>query len=584
MMSNGSFLLPSLARSSPLLSFFVKIPLPLIYRQSRSHFRSFDCYSTCLSFERLLVDNISLDRFSLGKSSRFCTLASSRETSAPVPNSMSSRATKKARRESPEGLLKHKFDMCSKHGDVAEALRLYDEARSNGVQLNLNHYNVLLYLCSSSGSGSSGELSGEMVSPDLVLKRGFEIFQQMVIDKVAPNEATITSAARLAAAAEDPERAFELVKQMKIFGIPPKLRSYGPALFGFCKKGEAERAYEVDAHMTESGVVPEETELSALLKLSSDTKKGDKVYEMLHRLRTTIRQVSESTAEFIEAWFESEEAAKVGKVDWDVNKVKEGVRSGGGGWHGQGWLGTGSWRALRTQIKEEGVCQSCNEKLVCIDIDPRETENFATSLTSLACGREVKEDFLRFQEWLQRHGPFDAVIDAANVGLIKQHTFSFFQLKSVVHQLRQISPSKKLPLIILHTSRVNGGPAQDPRNKKLIEMWKKVGALYATPAGSNDDWYWLYAAVSCNCLLVTNDEMRDHLFQLLGTSFFPRWKEKHQVRLSVSSKGPQLHMPPPYSIVIQESEDGRWHVPTVTGDDLETPRQWLCATRARNTD
>ncbi|RVW94313.1 Proteinaceous RNase P 1, chloroplastic/mitochondrial [Vitis vinifera] len=41
--------------------------------------------------------------------------------------------------------------------------------------------------------------------------------------------------------------------------------------------------------------------------------------------------------------------------------------------------------------------------------------------------------------------------------------------------------------------------------------------------------YWLYAAVNGNCLLVTNDEMRDHLFQLLGTSFFPRWKEKHQV-------------------------------------------------------
>lgn len=41
--------------------------------------------------------------------------------------------------------------------------------------------------------------------------------------------------------------------------------------------------------------------------------------------------------------------------------------------------------------------------------------------------------------------------------------------------------------------------------------------------------YWLYAAVTCKCLLVTNDEMRDHLFQLLGTSFFPRWKEKHQV-------------------------------------------------------
>lgn len=234
-------------------------------------------------------------------------------------------------------------------------------------------------------------------------------------------------------------------------------------------------------------------------------------------------------------------------------------------------------------MDENGVCQSCSEKLVCIDIDPKETENFATSLANLASKKEVRADFVRFQEWLRRHGPFDTVVDGANVGLVKQQFFNFFQLKSVVNQLREMSPSKRLPLVILHQSRVNGGPAQNPKNKQLIETWKKAGALYATPGGSNDDWYWLYAAVSSNCLLVTNDEMRDHLFQLLGTSFFPRWKEKHQVRLSVSTKGPSLHMPPPYSIVIQESEDGRWHVPTVTGDDLEAPRQWLCATRAKDT-
>jgi proteinaceous RNase P len=51
-----------------------------------------------------------------------------------------------------------------------------------------------------------------------------------------------------------------------------------------------------------------------------------------------------------------------------------------------------------------------------------------------------------------------------------------------------MSPSKKFPLVILHTSRVNGGPAQSPYNKKLLERWKNSGALYATPAGSNDDW------------------------------------------------------------------------------------------------
>lgn len=39
-------------------------------------------------------------------------------------------------------------------------------------------------------------------------------------------------------------------------------------------------------------------------------------------------------------------------------------------------------------------------------------------------------------------------------------------------------------------------------------------------------------------------------------------------------------MPPPYSIVIQESERGSWHIPIKGGDDIEMPRSWLCVTRS----
>ncbi|KAM3308445.1 proteinaceous RNase P 1, chloroplastic/mitochondrial [Capsicum chacoense] len=480
------------------------------------------------------------------------------------------RSAKKARRDAPESVLRHQLDQCSKHGDLQEALRLYEEAKLNNVSLNVHHYNVLLYLCSGSGSEGFG------------IEKGFEIFKQMGVNGVAPNEATFTSVARLAVAKQDPEMAFDLVKKMKGFGVPPKLRSYGPALFGFCDKGMADKAYEVDVHMGESGVVAEEAELSALLKVSSLSKREEKVYEMMHRLRASVRQVCEETAGIIEDWFKSESAADVGVQNWDVGKVKEGVVKGGGGWHGQGWLGKGKWNVVRAEMDSSGVCRSCGEKLVCIDIDPKETENFANSLAKLACEREVKANFVQFQDWLQRHGPFDAVVDGANVGLISQRNFNFSQLRCVVNKLQQMSESKKLPLVILHKNRTTGGPAQHPNNKKLLESWKKAGALYATPHGSNDDWYWLYAAVSSKGLLLTNDEMRDHLFQLLGTSFFPRWKEKHQIRMIASrDDGLKLHMPPPYSIVIQESEQGCWHVPTLTGDDLEIPRQWVCATRRK---
>ncbi|XP_010911060.1 proteinaceous RNase P 1, chloroplastic/mitochondrial isoform X2 [Elaeis guineensis] len=573
---------PSLFRYASFRSSLSKtlslLPLPLPSRYARRPFslsyssrRPFHKHPSRSSFRPRPMPNPSLSPLS--------TDAAPALIPSPDPDptaAVSTRSKKKARRESPEGLLRYHLDMCSKRSDLPEALRLYDAARAASTSLSLHHYNVLLYLCSSPSDATDDTRA-------LGLERGFEIFRQMGADAVSPNEATFTSVARLAAAKEDADLAFDLVKQMSSVGIPPKLRSYGPALFGFCKKGEVEKAHDVEAHMAAAGVVLEEPELAALLRLNVEKGRADDVYRLLHRLRAIVRRVSESTAAIAEEWFSSDAAAEVGVEEWDAGKVKEGVVKGGGGWHGQGWLGKGRWSVGRSEMDENGVCRRCGERLVCIDIDPQETEDFVKSLASLASQREVKTDFMGFQEWLNRHGPFDAVIDAANVGLYKQHNFSFFQLNSVVKGMRQMSPSKKMPLIILHCRRVKGGPADNPNNKKLLETWQKAGALYATPPGSNDDWYWLYAAVSCRSLLVTNDEMRDHLFELLGTSFFPRWKEKHQVRLTFSRKGPSFHMPPPYSIVIQESEGGSWHIPTVLGDDIETPRQWVCATRDANT-
>lgn len=344
--------------------------------------------------------------FSMDKTTHFTTLAKTVSSSddefskgtTTTTVKLSSKARRKAAQESPEGVLKSKLNRCSKAGDVLQALHLYDEARKKAVVMNLDHYNKLLYLCSISHSSvEMGEnKTGDDVT-DLVLKRGFEIFQQMLNDRVEPNEATFTNAARLAAAKEDPEMAFELLKQMKKAGIAPKLRSYGPALYGFCKRGDAEKAYEVDASMIESGIMAEEPELSALLEVSVNAKKEDKVYEILHRLRATVRQVSESTLQIVEHWFNSEYTTKVGKKSWDVNKVREGISRGGGGWHGQGWLGSGQWKVVNTHVNDDGVCLSCGEKLVSIDIDPKETENFAASLSKLACQREAKTNFNHFQ-------------------------------------------------------------------------------------------------------------------------------------------------------------------------------------------
>lgn len=492
---------------------------------------------------------------------------------------------KRKKWQNPEVQLKFALGNCSKLKDLAQAISVYEKAMLEGIKLNQCHFNPLLYLCSSEAMGLlRPEETTEEAAKEFALKKGFEIYEHMIASNIPPNEATFTAVARLAAAKDDGDMAFDLAKKMVSHNLSPRLRSYSPALFVFCKKKAADKAYEVDDYMVCRGVQPEEDELEALLRLSVEVGRVDKVYSLLHRLRVRVRQVSASTCNVIEQWFKSKIGCEVGDENWDAGRISEAMVSTGGGWHGQGWLGKGEWKVEKTNMSSEGVCKSCGEQLVSIDIDPVETDNFANSLVELACAREVKSNFKNFQEWLDRHGPYDFIVDGANIGLYQRNFadggFSVSQLSSVVNVLRQRSPKKKWPLILLHNKRARGVPADNPYDKQVIEDWRKAGSLYTTPTGSNDDWYWLYAAVRFKCLLVTNDEMRDHIFQLLGNEFFSKWKEKHQVRFTFNKSCPQLHMPPPYSIVIQESERGSWHIPIKGGDDIEMPRSWLCVTRS----
>lgn len=129
------------------------------------------------------------------------------------------------------------------------------------------------------------------------------------------------------------------------------------------------------------------------------------------------------------------------------------------------------------------------------------------------------------QDWLQKYGPFDAVVDGANLGHMKSNYFDFnqvqirqmaynkpvlsclnyykhqfehayislitinlLQLKNAVNLTRNLSPSKRLPLVILHSGRVKGQHNGNLKNKMTLQHWKESHALYVTPQGSNDDW------------------------------------------------------------------------------------------------
>ena len=107
------------------------------------------------------------------------------------------------------------------------------------------------------------------------------------------------------------------------------------------------------------------------------------------------------------------------------------------------------------------------------------------------------------------------------------------QVERLMAHLRSSRPDDAKPLLlVLHQHRVSRGPAASAGCKNIVARWRQNGELHTTPGGSNDDWYWLHAAVAAGerGLVVSNDEMRDHVFQLLSPRFAARWKDRHRAK------------------------------------------------------
>ena len=48
---------------------------------------------------------------------------------------------------------------------------------------------------------------------------------------------------------------------------------------------------------------------------------------------------------------------------------------------------------------------------------------------------------------------------------------------------------------VLHESRVHAPWAKQPPARRLLQRLADEHSFYMAPHGSNDDWYWMYAAV-----------------------------------------------------------------------------------------
>jgi proteinaceous RNase P len=487
-------------------------------------------------------------------------------------------ATRKKRFHFEVNRIRRELNNAGKENDVKKALELFDLAVENDYPLNQKSCQVILHLlsggenwleklgtasenCGLNGDNESNSDNGNKSHVLSICNRDKDIYDYMKTRRIELNEFIYTGLARIAAICGNYSRAYSIAQDCKAFNTgksKPRLRTYTPALLGFCSSGNVKQAMEVENEMRRLDLQLTEHEYRAMLE--AVVKTGDKVYGnyILECMLREITTVEELTAKVLETYFNS----------FQENDSKGEGENGGGD--------ACTYTVSRSKVDAGGMCSSSNEKLEKLDLKKGEIKTLAEKISNLALKRESRSDaFQTFQKWCERHGPYDLIIDGANVGFFGQAKggmFVFGQVELMLEKVKELWPNRK-PLVVLHNRRLHHFTKDSKANAALVDKLKNNHEIFASPSGSNDDWYWIYAAVLSgeNGLLVTNDEMRDHIFQTLASRYFQKWKLCHQVHFSVYGKEVTLMEPGNYTKCIQRSGRGSWHFP------IKDSQEWLCA-------
>ena len=439
--------------------------------------------------------------------------------------------------------------------------------------------------------------------------------------------------------AEDVLNEAETVQQCK-----PRLRMYASLLVAYCEHRQMINALKCWCRIsTQPNLELTEKEYLALIKCAIATGDVPVVDRVLSDLAEVVTVPSKDTVSAILEWFESphslahsnplripnhanEEQVKKLLEDIHKDEVEQ-----------PPWMGPiqteKSWQssssvAIDTQTGTLLAGCLAENKLQPVPLSERAWSEMLTMNETIVLEGKVEGNSSEFQggkkgqrrtdfdpqvrrvQWkefttfLEAIGPVDVVVDAANVGFFKQNFAAapkHVDYEQIDWVARKLESMGKKVLLVLHERHFS--PKLMPQMfKPLQEEWERRRILYKTPFNCNDDWFWLHAAFHYRTLVLTNDEMRDHHFQMLAPRTFLRWKERHQVHFSFGEweaknetsaqrrREVQLEFPSPYSRRIQRVGGEGLVVPLikkgdenrfldgshVADDDEPTEETYLC--------
>jgi pentatricopeptide repeat protein len=535
---------------------------------------------------------------------------------------------------------RRRIQQCCKINDLATAMEIYDESVSNNVTIEAQSFYNLLNLCD--GLSDRGVHIGtprpyktlpstepppvvRTVTAETRQQHAFRIKQDMDQRKLALNETAYTALVRMLSKAKRVEEAEDLLLEGEtVQQCKPRLRLYSSLLCAYCEMDEMKKALNVWKRLDEKELALTEREYAALMQCATTTGNARIMNRILSDLAEDVLVPSHDTTRVIAEWFSSPHATiadghategthSTTQSDYQL-PVSDAPDMGPVQVQGTGWMATSACTVdAETGILTSGCLKGSSLHPVALSDDQwNEMKNMNETIVKNGMlendksmyqgggkgkkrhpskqqgGVERRQsNWKQFQDYLNQRQHFDIVIDGANVGYYKQNFANapkHVDYRQIDLLLQKFRSENKTILLVMHERHFN--PKLMPSwAVPIVESWNSV--LYRTPSGMNDDWFWLHAALwsGRQTRVVTNDEMRDHYFQMLAPRSFLRWKERHQIHFHFEFKNGQreveLVYPERYSRRIQRVANNGLVVPLPKQGD---EHRYLDGTHVANDD
>ena len=479
----------------------------------------------------------------------------------------------------------------AKSGDAEGARAMLAELTASGAPCSPDIAAVFLHVFCTAEARATAAVADATAANAVaagvdMVQESLAVFAAARASGCVPEEPAWSGLVKLRSLRGEVSDALAHVDEMVAAGVAPRLRTFAPILSAACAKDDHDLASQITDRIAAAGLsigVNEHIDLVCLAARGTADAAASEVAG--GGLLNVLRPMTADTPVLSESHVAS------------LGRAFGGAASG--------------WKLIEGVTNASGVCSATGVRVRPVELSESERSDLTGQVPRLIGPKGKVAEFAKFLSWvtqqIETHGPFEYVLDGANIGFHGQskreaafrkataadkaaasqaHTksdgsgsrggsggsdgsgaFQHRQIERVLDAVRSVSPGART-LVVLHVSHTVGDSVREEEAKGLVERWRGSGILFTSPAGMNDDWYWLCAAIASGsgCRVISNDEMRDHHFTILRPRTFPMWKERHVTRFDIphhtaADRDPVLLPPKLYSHVMQESADGVWHLP-----------------------